>query len=87
MTWSRLSLEPSSQSAIFKITQTAARQMLASLLDLFALFATTQMPLYKAWDVQRKERKAVAAGTFVELAFFTSNTSLYDLKVAILNAM
>jgi len=58
-----LSLEPSSQSAIFKITQTAAHQMLASLLDLFALFATTQMPLYKAWDVQRKERKAVAAGS------------------------
>ena len=68
MTWSRLSLEPSSQSAIFKITQTAARQMLASLLDLFALFATTQMPLYKAWDVQRKERKAVAAGSSVEFA-------------------
>ena len=39
--------------------------MLASLLDLFALFATTQMPL---WDVQRKERKAVAAGSFVEFA-------------------
>ena len=26
------------------------------------------MPLYKAWDVQRKERKAEAAGSFVEFA-------------------
>ena len=63
MTWSRKSLEPSSQSAILKITQKAQ-----FVLDLFAVFQLvylkkrSKMPLYKAWDVKRETRKAVGAG-------------------------
>ena len=69
MTWSRKSLEPSSQSTILKITQKAQ-----FVLDLFAVFQLvylkkrSKMPLYKAWDVKWETRKAVVAGSFEEFA-------------------
>ena len=42
--------------------------------DLFAVFQSlylkkrSKMPVYKAWDVKRETRKAVAAGSFEEFA-------------------
>ena len=44
------------------------------MLNLFAVFQSvylkkrSKMPLYKAWDVKRERRKAVAPGSFEEFA-------------------
>ena len=64
LTWSRKSLEPSSQSAILKITQKAQ-----FVLDLFAVFQKDRKcHSTKPGYVKRETRKAVVAGSFEEFA-------------------